>query len=132
MKIIQVQKQKYWHMGMMSTLLVGGAIASTGGYAFAQITLPSCIPSATRPCTNPPSSNLPIKDPPHNPAKPLPPELLQKILDRYPQAIAKLTQEDRYAVQKLKQGNQATLKRLLELAPELESELRPYLSQQTQ
>lgn len=124
--IIQSQKQKYCWMGLMSALSVVGAIASSGGYVFAQ-KLVRCIPSPIRLCTPPP--NTVRKDPPHQPAKAMPPELLKAILDIYPYAIAQLKREDPLAVEKLRQGDAEKLQKLLEIAPTSRLLLNPYLQQ---
>jgi hypothetical protein len=124
--IIQSQKQKYCWMGLMSTLSVVAAITCSGEYVFAQIRVP-CIPSPTRLCTPPP--NTVRKDPPHQPAKAMPPELLSAILQIYPEAITKLKKEDPFAVEKLRQGDAAKLQKLLEIAPSSRLLLNPYLQQ---
>lgn len=125
MNIIQSQ------MGLMCSLILGGAIASSGGYALAQIPIklppPPCIPSPSNPCTVIPS-NLPIKDPPHPPAKP-PAELLRTIFKLYPQAIQDLQKDDPHAVQKLRHGDPATLQKLQQLAPDSTLQLQPYLQE---
>jgi hypothetical protein len=127
-KFIQNQRQKYYWMGLMSALGIVGAIASSGGYVVAQTPtrkLP-CIPSATKPCTNPVPPNPLRKDPPQMPARAMSPELLQEILGSYSNEINQLTQKDPYAVQKLKLGDRETLKRFLKLAPKSPTSIKKF------
>jgi hypothetical protein len=124
MNIIQSQK------GLISILMIGGAIASSGGYAFAQkpIPLPTCIPSPINPCTVLPSETLTPKKP-HPKPRILPPQLVREILKLYPQAIRELQKDEPHAVQKLRQGDPATLQKLQQLAPDSTLQLQPYLQQ---
>jgi endonuclease/exonuclease/phosphatase (EEP) superfamily protein YafD len=124
MNIIQSQMQKYCLMGFMNALVVGGAIASSEGYASAQLQVlrrPLCMPSIC---------NLLVKDVAHSPAIEL-----DLILIFYPQAIADLKKEDQFAVQRLRLGDLATIQKLEQLAPgstlRLQSSL-PQLIQQPQ
>ncbi|MBD2451935.1 hypothetical protein H6G76_33410 [Nostoc sp. FACHB-152] len=112
MNIIQSQMQKYCLMGLMNVLMVGGAIASSGGYAFAQSQLLQrslCIPSPTNLCN---FYRYLYKDGGHSPAMEI-----DLILILYPQAIEELKREDPFAVQRLRVGDLATIQRLEQLAP---------------
>jgi hypothetical protein len=116
MNIIQGQKQKYWQMAAMSALLVGGAIASSGEYAFAQIqVIPLPCKISPTLCNSPP----PIKDPPHNPALP---QALLKV-------IKYIEQDDPYVMQKLISNDAVTILKLEQLSAGATLRLYPYLQQ---
>ncbi|MBD2451936.1 hypothetical protein H6G76_33415 [Nostoc sp. FACHB-152] len=120
--IIQSQMQKSCLRGLINVLVVGGAIASSQGYAFAQ--MPGrqlCISSPTNPC----NVYTPVyKDGSHSPAMEV-----DRILILYPQAIAALKKEDPFAVQRLRLGDLATIQRLEQLAPGSTLRLRSSLPQ---
>lgn len=91
-------------------VVIGGAIASSGGYAFAQTPSPSCPPGQVCIREKPPL-------PPHGPNPPARIIRIEELVKRYPQAIRQLQQEDPQAIQKLRQNDQQTVIRLQQLEP---------------
>jgi hypothetical protein len=126
--MIKSKMQKSCLRGLMSALIVGGAIASSGGYAVAEIQFkPLCIPSPTNPCVNPGVVIRP--DEPHPEAVII--DQIRKIF-KSKQAIKILEISDPYTVDKLIQGDVSTLRKLERLSPSTKLQVQLYLQQLNQ
>jgi hypothetical protein len=110
--------------------MVGGAIASSGGQAFAQTQNPlrSCLLSRTIPC------NRRIPPPPRpdsgSSAAAVSTNQMAEILNINPQIIQILEKYDPHTVEKLLLGDVETLNNLEKLAPGSKLRLQLYLQQQ--
>ncbi|MDF5718764.1 MAG: hypothetical protein PUP93_34085, partial [Rhizonema sp. NSF051] len=92
---------------LVGVLLIGGAIASSGGYAFAQswcLEGQSCAPPI-------------ILRHPQPGDRGIPQGVLEDLQQSNPQAIRHLQQEDAQALEKLAQFDRQTVNRLEQLVP---------------
>ncbi|WP_414581715.1 hypothetical protein [Scytonema sp. PCC 10023] len=113
----QVRLQGWWKFRLVGALMIGGAIASSGGYTLAQT---PCLPGEV--CL--------IEPPAIGPHQPQPSasiwEKIRELWRLYPQAIQQLQQDDPQAIQKLQQLEPETLQKLERLAPNSTQQLQLY------
>ena len=114
----QDRLQGCWKFRLVGALVIGGAIASSGEYAFAQT---PCLPGQR--CVIKPLSTHP--QPPNTGAR----RVIQELQRLYPQAIQQLQQDDPQAIQKLQQLDPETVQKLERLAPDSRQQLQPYAPQ---